>query len=110
MSVGPNPQEKRTAQEFMLRDKEVIAKDCPSVIWDVLQESTEEILYEWRHVDCSGWDDQYGLSKIIIGRSALHRVAYATKVLPLAEEKRSEWMTLIEQATVEAMAPAETPP
>ena len=94
----PDAQKRTTPKETALGMKQQLLNECPKAMWSVLQEDEDQFLYEWQTVDCPGWDNQYEVSKIIRGQTAIHRIAYANRKLPIAEETRRQWADLIGRA------------
>lgn len=91
----------QTAEELVLGMKQQL-NECPKAMWKIIQGDKDEFLYEWQTVDCPGWDNQYEVSKIIKGRTAIHRIAYANRKLPIPEETRGLWIDLIGKAAFPA--------
>ena len=102
----PGLQETTTPEELMFAAKTPTLADCPDAMWNVLRQSDDEIVFEWRMENCTGpydSDDQYEVSKIIRHPLALHRVAYTTKRQPhLPEQERSAWTERIYAAELAA--------
>ncbi len=90
-----------TARKTMLRTKKITLKDCPDAMWNVITESEEAILYEWRTTDCPGYGSEYEVSKLIRGKMGIHRLAYANRKLPISKDRRNRWIDLIERAKLE---------
>ncbi|MCZ6718090.1 MAG: hypothetical protein O6944_02910 [Gammaproteobacteria bacterium] len=98
----PGMQTRMTAKKLMLRfKKKITRKDCPDVMWNVITESEEEVVYEWRTIDCPGWDNQYEVSKVIRGKTGIHRSAYTNRELPISEDQRNRWIDLIGSVKLE---------
>jgi len=91
-------QKRMTAEEIVLGMKQQL-NECPKAMWRIIQGDNDEFLYEWQTVDCPGWDNQYELAKVIRGQTAIHRVAYANRKLPISEETRRQWTHLVGQAS-----------
>lgn len=68
--------------------------------WNAIEEDERSVLYEWTLKGATGQDDQGGLARLIQGKDALHRVAYAYKTLPLAPERRENRLALLRDARV----------
>ncbi len=97
----PGKQADMTAREAMLRTKKWILKQCPDTTWNVIAQSEEAILYEWRTTECPGYGSEYEVSKLIRGKMGIHRLAYANKELPISQDRRNRWIDLIERAKLE---------
>lgn len=99
------PGKQTNPRELMLDKKAAIVMQCPDVRWSVLRKGKEEILYEWQVTNCPGVGSEQEISKIIQGKMATHRVAYTTKRVPMSEENRETWTTLIAKAKLVGTAP-----
>lgn len=99
----PGLQTRMTAKKIMLQAKKTTLKKCPNAVWNVIDESKEEIVYEWRTTGCPGWDDQYEVSKLMRGTMAVHRFAYTNKKLPISEDRRVRWIGLMDGAELELL-------
>src|ERR1700694_2397816 len=60
--------------------KKGLAQKCQGVIWNVIENQKNEIVYEWSVENCSGVEDQHEIAKCIQGRWTQFRVAYTSKV------------------------------
>ena len=68
--------------------------------WRVVEEDPQGVLYEWTLSGAKGIEDQGELARLIRGKDALHRAAYAYKGLPLSPERRTDWLELLRKARV----------
>ena len=100
----PGFQERGTAESLSLEFKEKLLKSCPKATWTVLHEDKNDFTFEWQTTGCKGWDNQYEVSRIITGKTAMHRVAYANRKLPISEDKRHQWIDLLGKASLETPA------
>jgi hypothetical protein len=90
--------------------KDKLLKECPDALWRILKESQDEVLHEWKTTGCRGWDNQHEIAKLMKGKSAIYRVSYANRSLPLEDEKRAQWVELVGAARIEEEAgPANRP-
>ena len=110
LHVLPGAQEQVTARNIMVEFRDNILKNCPSAIWTVLQESANQIVYEWQTIDCPVYDNHYAVGKMIEGQSAIHRIGYENRALPLEDGKRNEWRILIGGAHLEVLEPNQSHP
>lgn len=102
LHVSPPKQVKPS--ELMLNQKAVILVRCPDVKWSVMRKGKEEIIYEWQVTNCPGVGSEQEISKIIQGKTAIHRVAYTTKRVPMPEETRDTWTALIAKAKLASIS------
>ncbi|MBI5363262.1 MAG: hypothetical protein HZA53_08790 [Planctomycetes bacterium] len=68
--------------------------------WSVIEESADSVLYEWTLAGAPGIEDQGELARLVLGKDAMHRAAYAYKGLPLAPERRADRLALLRNARV----------
>jgi len=68
--------------------------------WHVIEEDAQSVLYEWTIRGAKGVEDQGELARLVKGKDALHRAAYAYKGLPLAPERRTDRLDLLRKARV----------
>jgi len=87
-------------EETMLGMRESILRDCPTALWNVIRREPTAITYEWQAADCPKVANQWEVSKLMRGETALHRAAYATKRLPVGDDVRAEWRERIDKASV----------
>jgi hypothetical protein len=98
----PGAQERKTLAAIAGGFKDKLQKECPDALWRVLKESQDELMYEYRTTGCRGWDDQHEIAKLMMGRSAIFRVSYTNRRLPLHDEQRARWVALVGSGRVEA--------
>jgi hypothetical protein len=97
---------------FVERLRASLSQGCPSLVWNVIRQEERTLIYEWRDSGCGGFEPQYELGRITIEERSLYRLAYAIKTkAPLAAEKRSAWLEILErvplaESTVSASADA----
>ncbi len=96
-------QTRMTPKKTMRRTKKITLKQCPNTTWTVINESKEEVLFEWQTTECPGFGSQYEVSKIMRGKMGIHSLAYANKKLPISADRRNRWINLIERAKLEFM-------
>jgi len=66
---------------------------CPMVVWNVLEISGDDILYEWWIKGCPHQHDQYEIARILDSRWNRWRVAYTVKGEKLTDEEREKWIS-----------------
>ena len=89
-----------TPAELMNTLKAQMEEDCANVIWSVLEQTPNSILYEWRIRDCPPHSDQHEIARIIDGRLNRWRIAYTSKVIEIQPDKRVEWIESLNSAHV----------
>jgi hypothetical protein len=101
----PGAQKEKSADEIALGLKQVTLGRCPKAMWRVIHQDKDESLYEWQTTRCRGYDNQYEVAKIIRGRTAIYRVAYTNRKLPISDELRNRWLELIRGAKLDTGTP-----
>lgn len=90
----------KTLEAFMNDVKKIIERDCPNVVWNVIQRGQNDILYEWRIENCSKDPDQHEVSRIIDGKWNRWHIAYASRIKKLPEEERDAWIKILAEAKI----------
>jgi len=81
---------------FVERLRASLSQGCPSLVWSVIRQDQQTLIYEWRDSGCGGFEPQYEVGRVTIDGRSLYRLAYAIKTkTPLAAEKRSAWIELL---------------
>jgi hypothetical protein len=109
LQVFSGAQKRTTAEEMVLGLKQQQLSECPKGMWKTIRSDNDGIFFEWQTVDCHGWDNQYEVAKVIRGRTAIHRVAYTNRKLPVSEATRLQWIDLIGKASLQAPGPTTGP-
>jgi hypothetical protein len=83
---------------FVERIHTLMAKDCPSLEWNVIRQDERTAIFEFRDAGCGGFEAQHELDRVTIEPDGLYRLAYAAKTkAPLAAERREQWLALLTQ-------------
>jgi hypothetical protein len=78
--------------------RESLAQGCPSLVWNVIEQTEKTVLYEWRDSGCGGFEPQHEVARVTIESSGLYRLAYAAKTKkPLSAERRHQWLSILSQ-------------
>ena len=80
-----------------------LSRDCPSLRMSTIEESTDNIIFEWRHDGCQGHPPQHEIGRLSRGRTGSLSLTYVEKTTQLASEKRSTWISIIRAATIETV-------
>jgi hypothetical protein len=75
-------------------------KKCQNVKWNILEESSNSVLYEWSLSKCSTLENQHELSRFLKGNDGLHRVAYTEKGFMMSAKTRNYWIDKLSKAQV----------
>ncbi len=77
--------------DLMSELRDTMTQRCPNVVWVVLDERADSVLYEWVLQDCEGQDDQHEIARLLRGNDGLHRVAYTQKGPRLGSVTSAVW-------------------
>jgi hypothetical protein len=91
---------KASPNEFMEDLKVAMKARCPDVVWNVLNKSDNDILYEWIITTCSATYSQHEIARIITGEHNLYIIHYVTKTTPTSPEVRQKWIDLLKSVTL----------
>lgn len=93
-------QNKVTLKSFMETMQKDLYRTCPSMRWEIINESPEDLIYTWQIQDCPGQDNQYEIARLILGKEAVHLVRYTHKSPVLDPERYEVWMALLKNAAL----------
>jgi hypothetical protein len=77
-----------------------LSRGCPSLRVSVIEESDDNILFEWQHEGCQGYPAQHELRRIKRGKTGTLVLSYVEKTKQLAAEKRTAWLSIMKAAKV----------
>jgi hypothetical protein len=77
-----------------------LKKACPGAKVKLIRKGASDIVFEWEINSCSGQDNQYEIDRIIAGDRAMYVLHYAIKDLPISSGRRSEWIKILDQASL----------
>ena len=80
--------------------KQNMEEKCSNTKWEVIDESDTSLLYEWSIRDCSAGENQYEISKLLLGNDGLHRAAYTEKTANIKVSVREQWVSNLREAYV----------
>jgi len=86
---------RESPREAMERIRTLTQQAVPDVLWNVLDESDDHIMYEWRTEGNDEQDAQHEIARLIAGQRDMHRIAYVAKGSQLDQRKRSTWLKII---------------
>lgn len=83
---------------FVETTEKMLKKNCPDVLFKIINKSKDEVLYEWHTSSCPGIEDQHELIRVMRGKEGLWALHYVTKKLPLSDAQRQEWLNILKTA------------
>lgn len=90
----------QTPRQIMERIRKLTRQAVPDVVWAVLAESDNDVMYEWRTKGSDEQDAQHEIARLIAGERDVHRVAYVAKGEELDPDKRETWMKIIKSVNL----------
>lgn len=83
----------RTA--FMKAVKESLSENCPSLVFNTILETNNEIIYEWSHNGCNGWPASTEITRMITGPTNSTMFTFAYKKGSLPNSLREIYLTIL---------------
>ncbi len=83
---------------FMSKLQKQMENRCTNVKWDVLEDNTYTVLYEWVISQCGEHPDQHEISKLLKGNDGLHRAAYIEKTQSIDPKTREKWVQWLSES------------
>jgi len=75
---------------------------CPSVVWVVLSQTPDSVVYRWRMQGCPPHPEESEVARILIRPETTVRIAYTTRTGPLSEADRARLAAWLESFTADA--------
>lgn len=85
---------------FMDELKAKMEQRCKNVVWDVLEQTSTSVLYEWRIRDCAPHADQHEIARMLDGQWNRFQIRYTKKVIEIPAETRRRWIESLSSAHV----------
>ena len=86
-------------ERFLKFTKDGLQTQCGDVQWQDLEKKSNGMIYTWSAQDCQGgWPDQAEVARVIKGQQGLYVLHYASKTVPIPQEKRETWASLFNKA------------
>ncbi|MCW7469620.1 hypothetical protein [Leptospira kanakyensis] len=82
---------------FMNAVKNGLSENCPSLIFNTITESPNEIIYEWSHDGCNGWPASTEITRMISGPSNSTMFTFANKNGKISKLLREIYLTILEK-------------
>lgn len=74
---------------------------CPGSFWNIINQDSASVMYEWKIVDCASNPDQHEIARLLKGNDGVHRIAYTEKTKALSSVVRDKWINALTDAYVE---------
>ncbi len=75
-----------------------LARDCPDAQLNIIEESSDAIMFEWWHQGCGGHPAQHEIRRIITTNRGTHMLAFVEKTTRLDAKRREQWIALLRAA------------
>lgn len=86
---------------LLTRMKDLHARDCPSLAWQILRQADSEAVYQWSHDGCRGNPAQYEIVRLTRTGKGLCRWAYASKGIPIANGRKDALRPMLDKLACE---------
>ena len=87
-------------RDYFEQVKAGLSRGCPSLSTSVLEESDDNILFEWRHDGCQGYPPQHQIDRITRSGNGMLQLSFVEKTPQMSQEKRTAWLTILKAASV----------
>ena len=78
--------------------KKGLSKDCATLQIGIIQESADDLVFEWRHNGCNGYPAQHEIRRIVRTKRGTLMLSYVRKTERLTDEEFSRWLAIIQTA------------
>jgi len=92
--------ERRSPPIVMEDLKRSMQTRCPGSFWNIIQQDSASVLYEWKIADCANNADQHELARLLKGNDGVHRIAYTEKTKAISSVVRDKWINALTGAYV----------
>lgn len=87
-------------EAMMIGLKELKVKQCPKVVWNIIQKSDADLLYEYHVADCDGNPAQHKIARILYAKANIWWITYTQKGLPMDEQERLRWIETLSEPRI----------
>src|SRR5204862_3871620 len=82
--------------------RDALSRECPSLRISIIDESANNIVFEWEHDGCQGYPAQHEIRRIMNTNSGTRALSFTVKLPNLSAEKRETWLGIIKAAQIKA--------
>ncbi|TGL85085.1 hypothetical protein EHQ68_17740 [Leptospira congkakensis] len=82
---------------FMNAVKDGLSENCPSLVFNTITESPNEIIYEWSHQGCNGWPASTEITRMISNQSNSTMFTFANQTGKVSKQLRETYLTILEK-------------
>jgi len=87
-------------RDYFEQVKAGLSRGCPSLTISVLEESEDNMLYEWRHDGCHGYPPQHQIDRVTRSGKGMLQLSFVEKTPQLSQEKRTAWLAILKAASI----------
>ncbi len=84
-----------------------LKQSCQKIQWNELAKNEDSISYAWSAGECAKSPSQSEVARVIRSAQGLYVLHYASKKVPMPQEKRTAWYSLFNKAVIKSPPPAE---
>jgi hypothetical protein len=82
--------------------RDALSRECPSLRISIIEESPNNIVFEWEHDGCQAYPAQHEIRRITNINSGTRALSFTAKLPNLSAEKREVWLGIIKAAQIKA--------
>ena len=87
-------------RDYFEQVKAGLSRGCPSLTTSVLEESDDNMLYEWRHDGCQSYPPQHQIDRVTRSGKGMLQLSFVEKTAQLSQEKRTAWLAILKAASI----------
>lgn len=80
--------------------KNGLTQVCQNTVWNVLSHKNNNTVYEWSVQGCKQAPDQSEIARVFQGKAGLYVLHYANKKVPMPDQNRAAWVSLLSKANL----------
>lgn len=87
-------------EAMMIGLKELKVKECPKVVWNIIQKGDTDLLYEYHVADCGRHPAQHKIARILYAKANIWWITYTQKGSPMDERERLRWIETLSEPRI----------
>lgn len=96
-----------TLDEYIMNFKRGLLGKCPNSTFNVIEETKDSVLYEWKVEKCANIPDEHMLGRVLASKVNFYHVYYETKKTPLDSGLKKTWIGILKKVRTLHMSKAE---
>jgi hypothetical protein len=94
------PLDENRLDEFISITEESFRKQCTEFEWEVLSKTKNSVVYTWTHNGCDGYPPTVEITKVVVLRGMLYRLAYDKYTTNKTDPDVLLWKNIVSNANL----------